>query len=78
MLFRSGGGAGFGHPLLRDPESVKEDVLDEYVSLEAAHAKYGVVFTGRLEDYDLAVNWQATEALRKDMGVDDLLREAAE
>jgi len=78
IAYQHGGGGGFGPALLRDPEEVKEDVLDEYVSIAAAHSKYGVVFTGSLENYDLEVNWEATEALRKDMGVDELLKEAAE
>jgi len=67
IAYQHGGGGGFGSPLRRDPESVKEDVLDEYVSLAAARDKYGVVLTGSLEDYDLAVDWPATEALRRDM-----------
>jgi N-methylhydantoinase B len=78
IAYQHGGGAGFGYPLLRDPEAVKEDVLDEYVSPAAARAKYGVVLTGTLENYDLAVDHAATAALRREMGVDDLLREAAE
>ncbi|RJF91282.1 hydantoinase B/oxoprolinase family protein [Sphingomonas cavernae] len=68
IAYQHGGGAGFGSPLLRDPEAVREDVLDEYVSLKAARKKYGVVLTGSLEDYDLAVDHAATEALRKEMG----------
>lgn len=67
IAYQHGGGAGFGSPLLRDPEAVKEDVLDEYVSLEAARAKYGVVLTGSLEDYTLAVDQAATQALRAEM-----------
>ncbi|PEQ14600.1 methylhydantoinase [Novosphingobium sp. PC22D] len=78
IAYQHGGGAGFGFPLLRDPEAVKDDVLDEYVSVEAARAKYGVVFTGSLEDYTLAVDVEATEALRTKMGRDTLLEEAAE
>jgi N-methylhydantoinase B len=39
----TGGGGGFGDPLERDPERVREDVLDGYVSLEAAASDYGVV-----------------------------------
>ena len=58
---------GFGPALQRDPEAVKDDVLDEYVSPEAARAKYGVVLTGALADYSLAVDWAATEALRREM-----------
>jgi len=67
IAYQHGGGGGFGPALLRDPEAVKEDVLDEYVSLKAAREKYGVVLTGSLEDYDLAVDHAATEALRHEM-----------
>ncbi len=67
IAYQHGGGAGFGPALLRDPDAVKEDVLDEYVSLAAARAKYGVVLTGSLEDYDLAIDIAATETLRKEM-----------
>lgn len=75
IAYQHGGGAGFGPPLRRDPEAVKEDVLDEYVSLAAARAKYGVVLTGSLEDYSLAVDHAATEALRAEMAS---MAEAAE
>jgi N-methylhydantoinase B len=67
IAYQHGGGAGFGPPLERDPEAVKEDVLDEYVSLEAARAKYGVVLTGSLENYDLVVDVEATRDLREQM-----------
>lgn len=67
IAYQHGGGGGFGPALKRDPEAVKEDVLDEYVSLEAARARYGVVLTGRLDDYTLAVDREATEALRARM-----------
>jgi N-methylhydantoinase B len=40
---QTGGGGGYGNPLQRDPERVREDVLDGYVSPEAAEADYGVV-----------------------------------
>ncbi|WP_395330602.1 hydantoinase B/oxoprolinase family protein [Novosphingobium sp. BL-8H] len=75
IAYQHGGGAGFGRPLQRDPEAVKEDVLDEYVSVEAARAKYGVVLTGSLDDYSLAVDHAATEALRAEMAS---MAEAAE
>jgi len=39
----SSGGGGFGDPLERDPEKVKEDVVDDYVSVERAATDYGVV-----------------------------------
>ena len=46
IAYQHGGGAGFDLPLLRDPEAVKEDVLDEIVSFARARDKYGVVLTG--------------------------------
>jgi N-methylhydantoinase B len=67
IAYQHGGGAGFGPALQRDPEAVKDDVLDEYVSLAAAREKYGVVLTGSLADYSLAVDRPATEALRREM-----------
>ena len=41
-----------------------EDVLDEYVSVEAARDAYGVVLTGTLEELDLAIDVEATRGLR--------------
>ena len=67
MAYQHGGGAGFGPAIDRDPAAVKEGVLDEYVSLAAARTKYGVVLNGSLEEYDLAVDVTATQALRKEM-----------
>jgi N-methylhydantoinase B len=67
IAYQHGGGAGFGPAIDRDAELVKDDVLDEKVSVDAARAKYGVVFTGTLEEYDLAVDVAATEALRQEM-----------
>jgi N-methylhydantoinase B len=39
----SAGGGGFGDPLERDPDSVKEDIVDGYVSVERARKDYGVI-----------------------------------
>ena len=39
----SGGGGGYGNALTRDIASVREDVRQGYVSVEAAAEKYGVV-----------------------------------
>jgi N-methylhydantoinase B len=41
----SAGGGGFGDPLERDPERVKDDVADGYVSIARALTDYGVVVT---------------------------------
>jgi N-methylhydantoinase B len=62
--YQYGGGAGFESPLLRDPEAVREDVLDEYVSVAAARERYGVVLRGSVEDGDVEVDAEATRALR--------------
>lgn len=43
LSVRTGGGGGWGDPRSRDPEAVLLDVLDEYVSVEAAEREYGVV-----------------------------------
>src|SRR6266446_5905339 len=40
---RSGGGGGFGSPLERPAEIVRDDVSEGYVSLQAARDYYGVV-----------------------------------
>lgn len=46
----AGGGGGWGDPLERDPETVLEDVLDEYCTVEEALADHGVVIDAdRLE-----------------------------
>ncbi len=39
----SAGGGGLGDPLERDPEAVREDVADGYVTVERARKDYGVV-----------------------------------
>lgn len=56
---RTGGGGGFGSPFQRDPEAVRQDVLDAYVSREAARREYGVILTENLE-----VDRGATERAR--------------
>ncbi len=45
VLMRSAGGGGFGDPLARDPERVREDVATGYVTVDAAAEAYGVVLT---------------------------------
>ncbi|WP_135822188.1 hydantoinase B/oxoprolinase family protein [Halostella litorea] len=56
---RSGGGGGYGDPYDRDPEAVREDVLDGYVSPGAAREEYGVVVS---EDGE--IDREATAELR--------------
>jgi len=58
---RSGGGGGYGDPYERDPKAVHEDIIDGYVSPQAAREDYGVVIT---EDGEL--DRQATTKLREE------------
>ena len=67
IAYQYGGGAGFEDALLRDPEAVREDVLDEYVSVEAARARYGVVLHGSVEAYDIELDVEATRRLREEL-----------
>jgi N-methylhydantoinase B len=60
-----GGGAGYGDPLERDPAAVRDDVLDELVSPEAAEQVYGVVLRGERCESELSVDVAATRALRE-------------
>ena len=46
VLNLTAGGGGYGHPFLREPERVREDVLDELVSPEQAESRYGVRLDG--------------------------------
>ena len=62
VLIRSGGGAGWGNPLERDPEAVLGDVIAGYVSRAAAEREYGVVVIDVAGDS--GVDQQATAALR--------------
>ena len=51
-MIRSGGGGGFGDPKERPAERVAYDVVEGYVSAEAAAADYGVVVdpvTGKID-----------------------------
>jgi N-methylhydantoinase B len=43
----SGGGGGWGPPAERDPEAVRRDVREGYVSAEAAQRDYGVTVPPR-------------------------------
>lgn len=63
ISFQQSGAGGYGDPLERDPARVLDDVLDDYVSIDAARREYGVVITG--EGGDLSVDDDATRALRR-------------
>jgi N-methylhydantoinase B len=42
VFARTGGGGGFGHPLDRDPERVRQDYLDGYITRDEAERDYQV------------------------------------
>ncbi|MCA2380082.1 hydantoinase B/oxoprolinase family protein [Agrobacterium genomosp. 3 str. RTP8] len=43
FMFETTGGGGWGNPFERSAEMVLEDVLDDYISIEAAEKLYGVI-----------------------------------
>src|SRR6056297_2561532 len=62
------GGGGYGDPLERDPERVRQDVIDDYVSIKRAARDYGVVI--KEVDADLCedkIDVKATEKLRAEI-----------
>jgi N-methylhydantoinase B len=52
-------GGGYGSPAKRDPNAVREDVRDGYLTLGTAEQDYGVSIV------DGEIDWTRTEALRK-------------
>ena len=72
------GGGGYGDPLARNPGAVLWDVIEGYVSLQAARRDYGVVieYLGREDQLvrvpsDYRLDREATEQLRRAMTPDD-------
>lgn len=63
-----GGGGGWGNPLNRDPEMVRQDVVGLKVSIKRARNVYGVIIKPR----SLKVDYKATEKLRKLMKTNPL------
>ncbi len=66
------GGGGYGHPFERDAEKVRWDVIEGYITAEAAEREYGVVvrYNGNLDELvKLPDRWQIdrnkTAALRQ-------------
>jgi N-methylhydantoinase B len=61
VVIATAGGGGWGDPFHRDPNSVRQDVLDGYMTIEAAARDYGLVIDPRTLEIDVA----ATETLRR-------------
>nr|WP_298411205.1 hydantoinase B/oxoprolinase family protein [uncultured Halomonas sp.] len=62
MAYYSPCGGGYGNPLERSIEKVREDVLDDFCTVEHAYEIYGVVLT---TDLDIDIN--ATKERRKEL-----------
>jgi N-methylhydantoinase B len=59
VIVRTGGGGGWGDPLERDAALVRADIIEEFISRDAADEHYGVI----LRD-DLTLDQAATEQRR--------------
>lgn len=60
------GGGGFGDPLERDPQLVRQDIVDEIVSRQYAQRVYGVVATGERAEIDQAATARARDEIRRE------------
>lgn len=63
LILRMSGGAGWGAPHHRDAGAVLRDVLDQYVSLEAARNDYGVV----IRPDSMVIDVEATRRRRSEL-----------
>ena len=61
------GGSGYGNPLKRDLEAVREDVLEKWVTPETAGDVYGAVLHGNADDGTLQIDVAASVARREDL-----------
>jgi len=51
ILLTGPSGGGYGNPFERDPNQVLEDVLDQYITVDAAEREYGVVIHNEEIDF---------------------------
>ena len=61
LVSLAGGGGGYGSALERDPELVRLDVMNGYVSVKSAREDYGVV----IDEASLKVDYDSTHRLRQ-------------
>jgi N-methylhydantoinase B len=64
ISFQTCGGGGWGDPLRRDPQAVRKDVLEGWVTPEGARRDYGVVMSSESEPQVLE---KETLALREEL-----------
>jgi N-methylhydantoinase B len=65
VFIRTSGGGGWGNPLERPAEKVEWDVLNGYVSAEAAKEKYGCV----VDTLTMKINQEETQKLRTELSL---------
>jgi N-methylhydantoinase B len=66
VIATAGGGGGYGNPLERDVEKVRQDVINGYISVESARLAYGVVINPEtLEVDDIATKRLRSSLLRE-------------
>jgi N-methylhydantoinase B len=53
VIATAGGGGGYGNPLEREVERVRDDVINGYVSVECAREDYGVVIDPETFEIDM-------------------------
>ncbi len=63
IFVETSGGGGWGNPLERDPEKVRWDVLNEFVTIESARKIYGVV----IDKNTYRVDYEKTRLLREEL-----------
>jgi N-methylhydantoinase B len=72
LITRTSGGGGWGDPLNRDPERVRLNVRDGFLSIQRARDVYGVVVTQKEEGNPetVEVDYEATKEIRRKMKVE--------
>jgi N-methylhydantoinase B len=65
VIVTAGGGGGYGDPLERNPEAVRQDVMDGYVSIERARLDYGIVIAPDTFQIDMKATKDLRENLRE-------------
>lgn len=75
LITRTSGGAGWGNPLNREPERVRLNVRDGFLSIQRARDVYGVVITEKKKGNPetVEVDYEETEELRRKMKIEQRL-----
>lgn len=69
IIGKLAGGGGYGDPLERNPESVRQDVANGIVSKESARERYGVIVEDR--EGNVVLDDEATAQLRREQHLEE-------